>query len=88
MPCLIVLLALAVPRLVIAGLWLFANWFTGIFDSMLWPILGFIFLPATLLWYSAVQHWYGGEWGLWQVAGLVLTLLMDTSAARGGGRKS
>jgi hypothetical protein len=87
MPIILVLVALAVPRLVIVGLWFLSDWFGGIFDSMLWPILGFIFLPTTLLWYSAVQNWFGGEWGLWQIAGLVVALMIDTSSARGGGSR-
>jgi hypothetical protein len=83
MPCFFVLLALAVPRLAIALLWFFTNWFHGLFDSVLWPILGFVFLPTTLLWYTAVQHWFGGAWTLWPVVGIVVALLMDLSPARG-----
>jgi hypothetical protein len=83
MPCLIALFALATPRLVIALLWFFTGWFRGLFDTLLWPILGFIFLPTTFLWYTAVQRWFGGEWTLWPVVGLVLTLLIDLSPASG-----
>lgn len=81
MPCLVLLLLLASPRLLILGLWFLSDWFTGLFDSLLWPALGFVFLPVTLLWYSAVQHWFGGDWGLWQVVGLAAALLIDTSPA-------
>ena len=56
MPCLFAVLALAVPRVVILLLYFFSNWFTGIFSTILWPVLGFIFLPTTLLWYTAVQR--------------------------------
>ena len=87
MPCLLLLLALVTPRLVVALLWLFSNWFQGVFTTVLWPILGFIFLPTTLLWYSAVQHWFGGAWSFWPVAGLVLALLIDLSPARGHRRR-
>ena len=82
MPCLLVILALALPRGVILGLWLLTDWFQGLFDSILWPILGLVFLPTTLLWYSAVQHWFAGQWGLWQVVGLVAALAIDVSPAR------
>jgi hypothetical protein len=34
-------------------------------------------VPTTLLWYTAVAHWFHGVWGPWQIAGLVLALLMD-----------
>lgn len=83
MPCLFALIALITPRLVIAFLWLFTAWFTGLFASILWPILGFFFLPTTLLWYTAVQHWYGGQWTLWPIIGVVIALLIDVSPASG-----
>lgn len=79
MPCLLTLLALATPRLVIILLWLFTFWFRGLFTTALWPVLGFIFLPTTLLWYTAVQHWFAGQWTLWPVVGLVIALVIDVS---------
>lgn len=86
MPCLFSILALATPRLVVGVLYFFTRWFDGLFDSVLWPILGFVFLPTTLLWYTAVQHWFGGQWTLWPVVGLVVALMIDISPA-GGRRK-
>lgn len=83
MPCLFLLFALITPRLVIVLLWLFSHWFEGLFTTVLWPILGFIFLPTTLLWYTAVQHWFGGQWTLWPIVGLVFALLIDLSPAKG-----
>jgi len=82
-PCVVALLALLTPRLLIALLWFFTTWFRGMFPTLLWPILGFLFLPTTLLWYSAVQHWFGGQWTLWPVVGLVIALLIDVSPASG-----
>jgi len=85
MPCLFALLALAAPRVVIVCLWFFSNWFMGTFATPLWPILGFIFLPTTLLWYTAVLHWWHGVWTLWPIVGLVVALMIDISPA--GGRR-
>lgn len=85
MPCLLALIALAVPRVLIAVLWFLTDWFNGIFDSLLYPILGFLFLPTTLLWYSVVQNVYGGKWGTLQVVVAVVTVLIDLSPA--GGRR-
>ena len=85
MPCLFAVFALLTPRLVIAVLYVFTAWFTGVFDSLLWPVLGFIFLPTTLLGYTAVHHWFGGQWSLWPILGIILALLIDVSPA--GGRK-
>lgn len=83
MPCLFVVLALFIPRVVIVLLWLLSSWFHGLFSIALWPVLGFIFLPTTLLWYSAVQHWYGGHWTLVPVIGIVVALAIDLSPASG-----
>jgi hypothetical protein len=86
MPFLIVLLALFTPRLVVVLLWLFTDWFNGIFGSLLWPVLGFIFLPTTLFWYTAVVHWFGGQWTLWPIMGIAVALVIDFSPT-GGYRK-
>ena len=85
MPCLFAVFALLTPRLLIVVLYVFTSWFTGIFQSLLWPLLGLIFLPTTLLWYTAVHHWFGGQWSLWPIVGLIVALMIDVSPA--GGRK-
>ena len=81
MPCLAAVIALITPRLLIVALWLFSDWFTGVFDLVLWPVLGFFFTPTTLLWYTVVENWYGGEWGTLQIIVVVITLLIDLSPA-------
>ena len=83
MPCLLVIFALATPRLVIALFWFFTTWFRLMFDTPLWPILGFVFLPTSLLWYTAVQRWFGGQWTVWPIVGLVIALMIDVSPASG-----
>ncbi len=80
MPCLFTLIALITPRLVIAVLWLFTRWF-AVVPAGIWILLGFIFLPTTLLWYTAVQHWFGGEWSLVPLIGIVIALAVDVSPA-------
>jgi hypothetical protein len=82
MPCLLVLLALVTPRLLIFLIWFFTHWFRGMVPNIIVLILGFVFLPMTLLWYTAVQHWFAGQWTFWPVVGMVLALMMDVSAAR------
>jgi hypothetical protein len=81
MPCLFAIFALATPRLVIIGLWLLSTWFKGMFNAALVPVLGFFFLPTTLLWYTAVQHWWQGQWSFWPVVGVVIALMIDVSPA-------
>ena len=82
MPCLLVAVALFAPRLAVGLLWFFTHWFDGLFPTLVWPIIGFILLPTTLLWYSAVHHWFGGAWTLWPVVGIVVALMIDLSAVR------
>jgi hypothetical protein len=82
-PCLFALLALIAPRLVVFLLWFFTVWFSGMFSRPLWPILGFVFLPTTLLWYSVVYRWFGGQWTLWPIVGLIIALAIDVSPASG-----
>jgi hypothetical protein len=82
MPLLLALLALLAPRIAIVLLWISTTWFDGLFTSSLWPILGFVFLPTTLLWYTVVLHWFGGVWSLWTIVGLVIALIIDVSPAR------
>lgn len=83
MPILILLLVLAVllPRVTIAVLWFLTGWFTGVFATVLWPLLGFIFLPYTLLWYSVVVNLFGGVWGPFQIIGAILAVALDLSSS-------
>ncbi len=76
------LLAIFAPLAAIVLLWVLTLWFDGLFTSSLWPILGFIFLPTSLLWYTLVLHWFGGVWSTWAVVGLIIALIIDVSPAR------
>ena len=82
MPLLLIIVALLIPRVTILLLYFFTNWFQGVFANLLVPILGFIFLPTTLLWYSAVQNWFSGEWGIISIGGMVVALIIDLFPAR------
>ena len=82
MPLLFVLFALLIPRITIALLYFFTNWFQGVFSNILWAILGFIFVPTTLLWYSVVQNWLHGQWGIVAWCGVIIALIIDFSPAR------
>lgn len=52
MPCLLAILITAFPRIAIILLYLLTNFFHGVYQSVLLPILGFLFLPLTLLVYT------------------------------------
>ena len=86
MPCLLALVALLFPRIFIVVLWLFTDWFTGVFSSILWPVLGFFFLPVTMLWYSVVINHYGGQWSSLNIILMVLAIVIDMGSWGGGYR--
>jgi hypothetical protein len=52
LPCILAVLVLAFPRLAIILLYLLTDLFKGIYDTLLVPILGFIFMPVTLVAYT------------------------------------
>ena len=55
MPCLLVLLTLAFPRVVLIVLFLFTNYLQRAYTNLLWLLLGFVFLPVTTIAYA----WFG-----------------------------
>ena len=66
MPCLILILAFSFPRLLLILIAVFTNWFQAAFNSLLWPLLGFLFMPYTTLAYMAAMlnnnHTVSGGW--------------------------
>ncbi len=52
MPCLLAILIAAFPRVAIVVLYLFTNFFTHVYSTLLIPIVGFVFLPVTLIAYT------------------------------------
>ena len=79
MPIILALFALFIPRIIMVLLWLFTDWFQGVYATAIWPVLGFLFLPTTTLWYSAVENWFHGEWGILPIVVLVFCILLDAS---------
>jgi hypothetical protein len=57
MPCLLVILVLAFPRIVLACLFFLTNYLDRAYHGQLiMPVLGFFFLPLTTLAYAYVAH--------------------------------
>ena len=84
MPCLLVLIGLLFPRILILILYFFTDWFDGVFDSVVWPILGFLFMPFTTLWYSFVMNHYAGQWSGLTIIVMVIAVLIDLGSLGGG----
>jgi hypothetical protein len=86
MGCLAGLIALAVPRLVLAFLWLFTNYLTRGFHSFVWPLLGFFFLPTTTICWAIAQNDLNGVRG-WGFLLVVLGVLLDAGMLGGSRRR-
>lgn len=76
--CLIAMVASVAPRLVIILAWLFSDRWDAVWDTWIWPLLGFIFLPYTTIMYVLV--WTpatgisGWDW-LWIGLGVLLDIM-------------
>lgn len=85
MPCLLGFLALLFPRLVIILVVLFSDFIGRAYETVLWPLLGFFFMPLTTLAYAAALNWRGQVVGFHFVMVLIAVLLdlgLVGSAAR------
>lgn len=85
MPCLILGLALLAPRAALVLLWLFTDLLSRAFDSVLWPVVGFVFMPFLTIAYAFAQTSGSGVHGIWLVI-VVLAALADLGALGGGVR--
>ncbi len=75
------ILGIITPRFTIAVLWLLSQWFEGVFETRLLPVIGFFIFPISLLWYSAVMNWFQGEWTVLNLGILVLAVISDLSSS-------
>jgi hypothetical protein len=85
MCCVLALLALVGPRIVLALLWIFTNYLNRAFDTFLWPLLGFFFLPWTTIAFAIAQNELGGMTTLGLLT-LAVGFLLDIGVLGGGAR--
>jgi len=70
--CLFAIILLLGPRIALVSMWLFQTTrFNMAFDAIIWPILGFLFLPWTTLMYIFVSPGGLSEWD-WIWLGIML----------------
>ncbi len=79
-------LALFFPRVTIVLVWLFTDYLAGVYQSVLWPILGFLFLPMTTLAYTWAWHQGDGSVEGIGVVAIVLAVLYDVGSLGGGAK--
>lgn len=87
MPCLLGCLAIFFPRIAIVLIWLFSNYFQHAYQTWVWPLLGFIFMPVTMLAYALAINANGRLDGVWLVI-FVIAVLVDLGLIGGGARST
>ena len=87
MACLIALVGLCFPRLVLAVLFLFTDYLGSAYQSVLWPVLGFLFMPFTTVAYAIAMNELGGMSGGGVVL-VVIGVLLDLGTSGGAASRS
>lgn len=85
MPFLIGCLALTAPRVTFLLVLLFSNYIGRAYQSMLWPFLGFFFMPLTTLAYAWAINRHGSVDGGF-LAVVVVAVLIDLGIIGGSAR--
>ena len=83
MPCLLLLIVLAFPRLVLVLMFLFSNYLGRVYDGLLVPLLGFIFLPLTTIVYAWLVNSHRPIDGVNLVI-LIVAVVIDAGGIGGG----
>ena len=87
MPCLLGLGALFFPRVILVLVWLFSD-YLNVYSSIIWIILGLIFLPLTTLAYAFALHFGGCSVTLGGIVVIVIAVLIDLGMLAGGGHSA
>lgn len=85
MPCIVALLAFFFPRIALALVWLFSDYLGRAYDTLLWPLLGFVFMPFMTLAYAWAMNSHGSVSGF-PLFVVVMAALLDLGSL-GAGRR-
>jgi hypothetical protein len=83
MPCLLLILFLAFPRIALALLFLFSNYLERAYHGLLLPLIGFLFLPLTTLAYAWMANTGQPTTGI-NLLILVVAVVIDLGGLSGG----
>ena len=78
--CLLVTIGVLTPRILMVFILLLTDWFSKAYESTIWPVLGFLFMPYTTLAYLASMinnnHQLTGGW----IVLIIVAVLFDLAA--------
>lgn len=83
MTCLMGLMAMAFPRVAIILVVIFSDYIGTAYQTTIWPLLGFFFMPVTTLAYAWAMHSSGSVAGL-QLFVVIIAVLIDVGILGGG----
>jgi hypothetical protein len=83
MPCLLVLVVLAFPRVVLVLMFLLSNYLQRAYNGLLIPLLGFLFLPVTTIVYAWLVNTNSPLEGV-NLFYLIVAVLVDAGGLGGG----
>ena len=83
MPCLLLLVVLAFPRVVLVLMFLMSNYLQRAYVGLLIPLLGFLFLPVTTIVYAWLVNTHSPIEGI-NLLYLIVAVLIDAGGLGGG----
>ena len=83
MPCLLLILFVAFPRIALALLFFFSNYLTHAYHGFVLPLLGFLFLPLTTLAYAWMVNSGLPTTGV-NLLILIIAVVIDVGGLSGG----
>jgi hypothetical protein len=83
MPCLILILFVAFPRIALLLLFFFSNYLQRAYHGFIIPLLGFIFLPLTTLAYAWMTNTGQSTTGINLII-LIVAVIIDLGGLGGG----
>lgn len=84
MPCLLLIIFLAFPRIALVLMFLFSNYLERAYHGLLLPVLGFLFVPLTTLVYAWMANTGRPVAGLNLII-LIVAVVVDLGGLGGGG---
>jgi hypothetical protein len=82
-PCLVLIVLVAFPRIALVLLFFFSNYLQRAYQGLLLPLLGFLFLPLTTLAYAWMTNTRQPIAGI-NLLILIITVVIDLGGLSGG----